>query len=342
MSIADVRAREVLDSRGSPTIEAEVTLSQKGTNGNIQGVAIVPSGASTGSHEAVERRDGDMNRYRGLGVKKAVQTVNSEIRDAVIGMDELDQKGLDDILIKLDGTSQKSRLGANATLGVSLAVARAAAKADQTPLYRYLGGESAKTLPVPMVNIINGGRHAGNGIDFQEFMILPVGADSFSRALQMIVEVYQSLKVILRQQNLDTAVGDEGGFAPVLTNNDKALDLIIEAINQARFRPGPDIALALDPACTELFRDGKYHLANDGHTLTTTEMVEFWAGLVKRYPIVSIEDGMADDDWDGWSALTESIGDKVQIVGDDLFVTNVERIKRGIELRSATSILNTH
>ncbi|MFP5326518.1 MAG: phosphopyruvate hydratase [Acidimicrobiia bacterium] len=332
--IEHVRAREVLDSRGSPTVEVEVFLAS-----GAQGRAIVPSGASTGQFEAAELRDGD-ERYGGKGVLAAVDNVNGEIRDAIEGLEALDQRLVDAELIALDGTENKSRLGANAILGVSLAVAKAAATELEIPLYRYVGGANAHVLPVPMMNVINGGAHADNNIDLQEFMLMPVGAASFSEALRWGVQTYHVLKKLLHDRGLSTAVGDEGGFAPDLENNEAAVQFLVDAIERAGFTPGDDIAIALDPATTELFNaEARYDLAGEGRVLTAEEMVGFWTDLVDRYPIVSIEDGMAEEDWDGWVALTTALGDRVQLVGDDLFVTNSERLDRGIQAGVANSIL---
>lgn len=332
-AIEHVIGREVLDSRGNPTVEVEAILSSGAT-----GRAMVPSGASTGEHEAVELRDGG-NRYMGKGVLKAVGHVNNEIRDAIEGLEALDQRGLDDTLIDLDGTENKARLGANAILGVSLAVARAAADEQQIPLYRYLGGVNASVLPVPMLNVINGGAHADNNIDLQEFMVMPVGAASFSEALQWGTETYHALKAVLKKRGLATGVGDEGGFAPDLESNEEAIKVLIEAIQAAGYTPGEQLAIALDPAVSEIYNGGKYELKGEGRSLTSKEMVNYWTELADKYPIVSIEDGMAEDDWEGWSLLTESIGDRVQLVGDDLFVTNVKRLGRGIQEGVANSIL---
>ena len=332
--ITDVRAREVLDSRGDPTVEVDVTLA-----GDVRGRAIVPSGASTGAHEAVEHRDGDPTRYGGRGVLGAVAAVNREIRDALLGHDAADQAAIDEALITLDGTPDKRRLGANAILGASLACAHAAAAAARLPLYRYLGGPTAATLPVPMANILNGGRHADNSTDFQEFMIMPVGASSFREGLRTVVEIYHALGALLRARGLATTVGDEGGFAPALPGNAAALELVLEAVDRAGYRRGDDVAIALDPAASELYRDGAYTLAREGRTLNSTGMVDLWRVWVDRYPILSIEDGMAQDDWDGWSALTAAIGAKVQIVGDDLLATNPDRLARAIDQCAANSIL---
>ena len=343
--IVDVYAREILDSRGNPTIEVEVLAEVDGMRQFI-GCAAVPSGASTGAFEAVELRDGG-ERYNGLGVQKAVDNVNSIIAPELIGMNVLDQAEIDRLLIQLDGTKNKSKLGANATLGVSLAAAKAAAKATGLPLYRYLGGFSAKVLPVPMMNIINGGMHADNTVDLQEFMIMPVGAESFSHGLRMCAEIYHRLKKVLSSRGLSTAVGDEGGFAPDLATADDAIELILEAVNLAGYEPGKDIVIALDAALTELYstEDGKYHFPGEtkmkGEPIirTSAEMVEYYDRLVSKFPIASIEDGLSEDDWDGWKLLTERLGSKIQLVGDDLFVTNTERLQRGIELGVANSIL---
>ena len=331
--IVNIVAREVLDSRGNPTVEAEVHL-----QGGIMGRAIVPSGASTGSHEALELRDGG-TRFMGKGVLKAVENVRSAIAPALIGMDAFEQIALDRTMLELDGTGNKSKLGGNAILAVSMAAARAAANALNIPLYRYLGGSNAKTLPLPMMNVINGGAHADNSVDFQEFMVMPVGAPSFSEVLRYGTETFHALKKVLSKRGYNTNVGDEGGFAPDLKSNEEALEVLLEAIQNAGFEPGKDIAIALDPAVTELFKDGKYHLEGEGRTLTTDEMVDFWADWVARYPIVSLEDCLAEDDWDGWAKITARIGDRVQLVGDDLFVTNTERLQRGIDEKVANSIL---
>ena len=334
MIIQDVWAREVLDSRGNPTVEVEVLLE----DGSL-GRAIVPSGASTGQFEAVELRDGDRDRYLGKGVQKAVDNVNSIIAPELIGMDATRQVEIDKLLIELDGTPNKGKLGANAILGVSLAVARAAAESVGLPLYQYIGGTNAQELPVPMMNILNGGAHADNNVDFQEFMIMPVGAKSFKEALRMGAEVFHSLKKVLSNRGLNTAVGDEGGFAPNLESNEAAIEVIIEAITEAGYKPGEDVCIALDVAATELFKDGKYELAGEGKTLSTDEMIAFYQNLVDRYPIISIEDPLSEDEWEGWLKLTEAIGDRVQLVGDDLFVTNTERLAKGIEMNVANSIL---
>ncbi|ODA41082.1 phosphopyruvate hydratase [Desulfosporosinus sp. BG] len=332
--ITDVYAREILDSRGNPTIEVDVVL----TDGII-GRAAVPSGASTGAFEAVELRDGDKTRYMGKGVLKALENVNSLIAPEVEGLNPFDQPGLDRTLIELDGTENKGKLGANAILGVSLAAAKAAAESLGLPLYQYLGGVNAKELPVPMMNILNGGSHADNNVDIQEFMVMPVGASSFAEALRMGTEVYHSLKAVLKEKTLATAVGDEGGFAPNLESNEDALLCIVDAIQRAGYVPGEDVALALDVAASEIYENGIYNLAGEGLKKTSDEMIDFYEGLIKRYPIVSIEDGLHEDDWDGWHKLTERLGDRVQLVGDDLFVTNPERLARGIKEKCANSIL---
>ena len=331
--LTGLTALEVLDSRGNPTI-AVTAYTGKGS-----ARAIVPSGASTGVHEAVELRDGDPKRYGGKGVTKAVANVTGEIAGRLRGFDVLDQKGIDHALIELDGTPNKGRLGANAILGTSLAVAHAAAQAKGTPLYRYLGGNSAATLPLPMANILNGGAHADTSVDLQEFMVCPVGAPTFAEAMRAVAEVYQALKKVLKGQGLATAVGDEGGFAPNLSSNEDALKLIVLGIKQAGYEAGRDVAIALDPAASEFFADGKYTLKGEGRSLDAAALVHLYADWTARYPIVSIEDGMAEDDWDGWRLLTDSIGKKVQLVGDDLFVTNVKRLKEGIERGVANSLL---
>jgi len=333
-AIVDIIGREILDSRGNPTVEVDVVL-EDGTRGR----AAVPSGASTGAHEAVELRDGDKARYFGKGVRKAVDAVNGEIFDAVGGMDAEAQAKVDETLIALDGTPNKARLGANAILGVSLATAKAAAIANDLPLYRYVGGTAARVLPVPMMNIVNGGVHADNPIDFQEFMIMPVGAASFSEGLRMGVEVFQTLKKALHDAGHNTNVGDEGGFAPNLPSADAALSFVMKAIEAAGYKPGEEVALALDPASTEFFKDGAYHYEGEGTTRSIDEQVKYLADLVSRYPIVSIEDGMAEDDFAGWKALTDRIGGKCQLVGDDLFVTNVTRLGEGIQRGLGNSIL---
>ena len=335
MDLVEIRAREVLDSRGNPTVEAEVSLAD-GTRAR----AIVPSGASTGEHEAVELRDGDAKRFLGKGVLQAVENVNGEIAEAVAGYDASDQRGLDQRMIELDGTPNKARLGANAILAVSMAAARASADSFKMPLYRYLGGVNAHVLPVPMMNILNGGAHADNNVDFQEFMCMPVGAESFSEALRWGVEVFHTLKGVLKKRGYNTAVGDEGGFAPSVKSNTEAIEVILEAIQGAGYRPGKDIAIALDPASSEFFKDGKYVFKkSDKSVKSSEEMVRFWAKWVADYPIVSIEDGLAEDDWDGWKMMTEELGDKIQLVGDDLFVTNTERLQEGIDRHVANSIL---
>ncbi len=332
--IEAIVAREVLDSRGNPTIEVDVRLE----SGDV-GRAIVPSGASTGAHEALELRDGDTSRYNGKGVLKAVRAVNEDIAEALIGFDAADQIGLDQELIALDGTPNKSKLGANAILGVSLATAKAAAAAFGLPLYRYLGGVYAHVLPVPMMNIMNGGQHATNSTDFQEFMIMPVGAESFREGLRWGAEIYHTLKKVIHDRGFSTTVGDEGGFAPSLPTNDAPLQLIMEAIEKAGYRPGEQIMIALDPATTEIYEDGKYHLKREGRSLSSAEMVDYWVDLVNRYPIISLEDGLAEDDWEGWVLLRAKLGDRVQLVGDDFLVTNVNRLQRAIDARAANSIL---
>jgi enolase len=332
--IEEIIAREVLDSRGNPTVEVDVRLE----NGDI-GRAIVPSGASTGAHEALELRDADKARYGGKGVLKAVEIVNTTIAEALAGLDAADQIGIDQELIRLDGTETKSKLGANAILGVSLACAKAAASALGLPLYRYIGGVYGHTLPVPMMNILNGGKHAQDSTDFQEFMVMPVGAESFHEALRWGVEIYQSLKKVLHDRGQSTNVGDEGGFAPSLPTNEAALEVIMEAIQRAGYTPGEQILLAMDPACTELYKDGTYHLAKENRSLTSAEMVTYWADIADRYPLISLEDGLAEDDWEGWRLLCERLGDRIQLVGDDLLVTNVKRLQRAIEERAANSIL---
>ena len=335
MNVADIHAREVLDSRGNPTVEAEVTLAD-----GARGRAIVPSGASTGEHEAVELRDGDNQRFLGKGVLKAVENVNGEIADALANFDASDQRILDQRMIELDGTENKGRLGANAILAVSMAAARASATAFGLPLYRYLGGAAANTLPVPMMNILNGGAHADNNVDFQEFMVMPVGAESFSEALRWGVEVFHTLKGVLKKRGYNTAVGDEGGFAPSVKSNVEAIEVVLEAIQQAGYKPGEEIAIALDPAASELYKDGKYVFKkSDKSAKSSEEMVRYWAKWANDYPIVSLEDGLAEDDWEGWALLTEELGDKIQLVGDDLFVTNVERLQEGIDKHVANSIL---
>ena len=334
--IEDLVAREVLDSRGNPTVEVEVLLDD-GTEGR----AIVPSGASTGVHEAVELRDGDKGRYLGKGTLTAVKNVNEIIADEIVGMDPFDQPGLDKVLIELDGTPNKGKLGANAILGVSLAVARAAAQSIGLPLFQYLGGVNAKVLPVTMMNILNGGSHADNTVDIQEFMIMPVGASCFREALRMGAETFHNLKKILKDRGLNTNVGDEGGYAPDLKTNEEAIQVIIEAIKQAGYEPGKDICIALDCAASEFYDEEKnvYDWKGEGRVMTAAELCAFYEDICSKYPVLSIEDGMAEDDWDGWKLLNEKIGDRVQLVGDDLFVTNTERLKRGIEEKAANSIL---
>ena len=334
-NIGEIVARQVLDSRGNPTVEAEVRL----VSGTV-GRAIVPSGASTGEHEAVELRDGDKKRYLGKGVLKAIENVNSEIAGALANFNAADQVALDRKMIELDGTKNKGRLGANAILAVSMAAARAAANEYGLPLYRYLGGAAANTLPVPMMNILNGGAHADNNVDFQEFMVMPVGAPSFSEALRWGVEVFHTLKGVLKKRGYNTAVGDEGGFAPSVKSNVEAIEVVLEAIQQAGYKPGDQISIALDPAASELYKDGKYVFKkSDKSAKSSEEMVRYWAKWAKDYPIVSIEDGLAEDDWDGWAMLTKELGGKIQLVGDDLFVTNVERLQMGIDKGIANSIL---
>lgn len=335
--IIDIRSREVLDSRGNPTVEVDV-LTAKG----IMGRAIVPSGASTGRHEAVELRDGDKSRFMGKGVLQACENVDGVIREAIIGEDVMDQIRIDEIMIDLDGTDNKANLGANAILGVSLAVAKAAAHESNLPLYRYIGGAGAHTLPVPMMNILNGGSHADNSIDFQEFMVMPIGADYFSESLRMGVEVFHNLKQVLKDKGYSTNVGDEGGFAPNLKSNEEAIETILFAIEKAGYRPGEDIMIALDPASSEYYLEDEavYHLKKStGDKLNSSEMIAYWKEWINRYPIISIEDALAEDDWAGWQQFTKELGDKVQIVGDDLFVTNPKRLKRGIEEKSANAIL---
>ena len=331
--IVEVVGREVLDSRGNPTVEVEVVLDSGAT-----GRAIVPSGASTGEYEAVELRDGG-SRYLGKGVLRAVENVNNLIAQVAIGMDATNQRALDNALIELDGTENKSRLGANAMLGVSLSVAHAAASELELPLYRAIGGPHAHVLPVPMMNVINGGAHADNNVDLQEFMIMPVGAPNFREAVRWGVETYHTLKKVLADRGLSTAVGDEGGFAPNLSSNEAAVAILVEAIEKAGYAPGKDIAIALDPAMSELYRDGAYHLKGEGKVLSAPEMVEWWTSLVDRYPIVSIEDGMAENDWSGWAQMTAALGSRIQLVGDDLFVTNTRRLQMGIDQSVANSVL---
>jgi enolase len=334
--ITDIYAREILDSRGNPTVEVEVVLD----DGSF-GRAAVPSGASTGAFEAVELRDTESARYLGKGVRTAVENVNGDIADEIVGMDASDQRAVDAALIELDGTPNKGKLGANAILGVSMAVARAAAESTELTLYSYIGGANAHLLPVPMMNILNGGMHADNNVDLQEFMVMPVGASTFAEGLRWCAEIYHTLKKVLQDRKLATGVGDEGGFAPDLESNEAALQLIVEACMAAGYTPGEQIKFALDPATTEIYdaERGVYMLKGEGRELTSAEMVDFWADLVERYPIISIEDGMAEEDWDGWKALTDRLGSKVQLVGDDLFVTNTERLKKGIDMGVANSIL---
>lgn len=336
-SIVDIHAREILDSRGNPTLEVEVVLEC-----GAVGVAAVPSGASTGEHEAVELRDGDSKRYNGKGVLKAVENVNDKIAEELLDFDALDQRGIDNYLIELDGTPNKSNLGANAILGVSLAVAKAAAAALEIPLYRYIGGVNARVLPTPMMNVLNGGVHADNNVDFQEFMIMPIGAEKFSDALRIGVETFHSLKSVLKKKGYNTAVGDEGGFAPNLKSNEEAVEVLIEAIEKAGYKPGADVVIALDPAVSEMYRKDKkaYEFFKSDKSLKTSEqMVEYWKKWIDSYPIVSLEDGLAEDDWEGWQLLTKELGGRIQLVGDDLFVTNTQRLSKGIELGVANSIL---
>lgn len=333
-TIIDVFAREILDSRGNPTVEVDVLL-EDGTLGR----AAVPSGASTGAYEAVELRDDDPKRYHGKGVTRAVENVNSVLGPEIIGFHATDQLGVDMTLLELDDTPNKSKYGANAILGVSMAVAKAAAAGLGLPLYQYLGGVNGRLMPVPMMNILNGGKHADNNVDIQEFMIMPVGAESFSQALRMGAEIFHALKKVLKKKGLNTAVGDEGGFAPNLESNEEALKAIVEAVEAMGYRPGTDVVLALDAAATEFYKDGSYVLEGEGKTLDSDGMIQFYAGLVAKFPIVSIEDGLAEDDWDGWKKFTEQLGKRVQIVGDDLFVTNTQRLQQGIEKGVANSIL---
>ncbi|MEW5845977.1 MAG: phosphopyruvate hydratase [Bacteroidota bacterium] len=335
--IVSIHAREILDSRGNPTIEVDVI-----TESGYFGRAAVPSGASTGVHEAVELRDGDKGRYLGKGVLKAVNNVNTIIADEIVGMNVLDQQLIDETMIKLDGTPNKGNLGANAILGVSLAVAHAAAQLTNQPLYRYVGGVNARTLPIPMMNILNGGSHADNSIDFQEFMIMPVGANSFTEAIRMGAEVFHNLKSVLKKLGYSTNVGDEGGFAPNLKSNEEAITVILQAIENAGYRPGEDVYIALDPASSEYYipEEKVYHLhKSTGEKLTPAQMVDYWKNWVDKYPIISIEDGMAEDDWDGWKLMTQTLGNRIQLVGDDLFVTNVERLQKGIDMGVTNSIL---
>lgn len=333
-SIIDIYAREVLDSRGNPTVEVEVY-----TEAGAMGSAIVPSGASTGVHEAVELRDNDEKRFLGKGVETAVDNVNLEIADELVGWDVFDQVGIDNYLIELDGTENKSRLGANAILGVSLAVAKAAADENGQRLFEYIGGVNGKTLPVPMMNILNGGQHADNNVDIQEFMIMPVGGENFKESLRIGTEVFHNLKNVLKSRKLNTAVGDEGGFAPNLESNEEALQTIVEAIKKAGYEPGKDVMIAIDAAASEFYEDGKYNMAGDNAVRSSDEMIEYYKNLVEKYPIISIEDGLAEDDWDGWKKLTKELGSKIQLVGDDLFVTNVKRLQKGIEIGVCNSIL---
>jgi len=333
-TIERIIGREILDSRGNPTVEVDVIL-----EGGIWGRAAVPSGASTGIYEALELRDADPGRYLGKGVQKAVDNINNIIGPELEGMDGIDQRLIDTAMINLDGTENKSRLGANAILGVSLAVAKAAANFLEIPLYRYVGGSNAHVLPVPMMNILNGGAHADNNVDFQEFMVMPVGAGSFKEALRMGAEIFHNLKKVLKAKKLNTSVGDEGGFAPNLASNEDAIREVVAAIEEAGFVPGQEVYIALDPAASEFYKDGNYVLEGEGRTLTPSEMAGYYAELVDKYPIISIEDGMSQDDWDGWKELTEKIGDRIQIIGDDLFVTNVKRLETGIKTQTANSIL---
>jgi enolase len=333
-TITYIRGREILDSRGNPTVEVDAELASGG-----RGTAAVPSGASTGIHEAVELRDGDPRRYNGKGVLKAVESVNDIIGPQILGMDALDQLSIDRFMIELDGTPNKGNLGANAILAVSMAVAKAAADALGLPLYRYLGGVSAHTLPVPMMNILNGGKHASDSTDLQEFMVMPAGATSFHQCLQWGAEIYHNLGKVLKSKGLNTNVGDEGGYAPSLGSNAAAIEVILQAIEKTGLRPGVDVWIAIDPASSEIYEDGRYQLKREGRSLTSEEMVAFYTDWVNKYPIISIEDGMAEDDWDGWAKLVAAVGDKVQVVGDDLLVTNVERIAKAIERKAATALL---
>lgn len=332
--IIDVHGREVIDSRGNPTVEVDVILES-----GVEGRALVPSGASTGEYEAVELRDGDEERYLGKGVLKAIDNVNEVIAPKLVGMDALDQLGIDETLIALDGTENKGKLGANAILGVSMAVARAASAALKLPLYAYLGGFNAKQLPVPMLNILNGGEHADNNVDIQEFMVMPVAAKTFSEALRCGVEIFHALKAVLQEKGYNTSVGDEGGFAPNLASNEEAIQTIMEAIERAGYKPGEEVKLAMDVAASEMYKDGAYHLSGEGLVKTSEEMIDYYEELTSKYPIVSIEDGLDENDWDGWKKLTDRIGDKVQLVGDDLFVTNTEKLSEGIEKGIGNSIL---
>jgi enolase len=333
-TISEIFAREILDSRGNPTVEVETVLES-----GLIGRASVPSGASTGAFEAVELRDGEKDRYMGKGVIKAVDNVNELIAPELEGMDATDQRDIDQLMIEIDGTENKGKLGANAILGVSLSIAKAAAAALDLPLYKYIGGVNSHMMPVPMMNILNGGKHADNTVDLQEFMIMPVGASSFAEALRICSEIFHTLKDVLKKDGMSTSVGDEGGFAPDLKTNEDAIKYIIEAIKKAKYKPGKEVFLALDPAATEFFNKGKYKLSGEGKVLKPAEMVDYYADLAGKYPIISIEDGMAEEDWEGWKMLTEKIGDKVQLVGDDLFVTNTKRLKKGIEVGVANSIL---
>jgi len=345
LEIVDINAIEILDSRGNPTVEVEVVVTD-GENEHT-GRAAVPSGASTGAFEAVELRDGDKKRYLGKGVGKAIENVNNKIYDHIVGLTALEHATIDQKILELDGTPNKSKLGANAILGVSMAVAKAAAEALDMPLYQYLGGVNAKTMPVPMMNILNGGEHADNTVDFQEFMIMPVGAETFAEAVRWSAEIYHNLKIVLHDKGLSTGVGDEGGFAPNLATPEEVLDIILEAVKKAGYMPGDQIKIALDVAATELYKDGKYYFKGESEakglkeviTRTSEEMVDLYAALVEKYPIISIEDGLDEEDWEGWKLLTERLGDKVQLVGDDLFVTNTERLQRGIDTNTANSIL---
>ena len=332
-TISHIKAREILDSRGNPTVEVEVELSD-GTTGR----AAVPSGASTGKYEAVELRDGG-SRFNGLGVLRAVNNVNEDIAAAIVGMSATDQSAIDHKLTELDGTADKSRLGANAILGTSLAVAHAAANLAHTPLYQHLGGSSTYTLPLPMMNILNGGKHAANSTDFQEFMVVPAGASSFGHALQIATEIYHSLKRVLKDKGLNTNIGDEGGFAPSLSSNKQAIEAVLSAIEKAGYQPGKDCFIALDPAASEFYKDGQYILSREGTALSANEMVDYYVKWVSSYPIISLEDGMAEDDWDGWQLLTQKLGSKIQLVGDDLYATNVNRLSKGIKLKASNSIL---
>jgi enolase len=335
MNIYSIKGREILDSRGNPTVEVELTLES-----GITGRAAVPSGASTGTHEALELRDGDRNRYKGKGVLKAVKNIDEIIAPALIGKSVLNQKIIDETMIDLDGTKGKTKLGANAMLGVSMAAAKAGAAYAELPLYQYLGGVGAVELPVPMLNIINGGSHADNSVDLQEFMVMPVGAASFKEALRVSAEIFHTLKGVLKDKGYSTSVGDEGGFAPNLKSNEEALQVIVEAVEKAKFKPGEDVYIALDPAASEFFEDGKYVLKKStGEVLPSEAMVDFYVKMVEKYPIISIEDGLAEDDWDGWKLMTEKLGSKIQLVGDDLFVTNPERFKKGLDMGISNSIL---